>query len=101
MSDHHTSDCAVHNMPAYPPGPCDCGLEARKQQRIQSRMAEIDALAPPIRALVHEYGYSVVKAFLDHKITKANAIKHLIETVQAGSYNGGINHAARERAAKE
>jgi hypothetical protein len=20
----HTSDCAVHNMPAYPTGPCDC-----------------------------------------------------------------------------
>jgi len=21
----HASDCAVHNMPAYPNGPCDCG----------------------------------------------------------------------------
>jgi hypothetical protein len=21
----HASDCAVHNAPAYPPGPCDCG----------------------------------------------------------------------------
>lgn len=21
----HASDCAVHNGPAYPPGPCDCG----------------------------------------------------------------------------
>lgn len=21
----HWSDCAVHNMPAYPNGPCDCG----------------------------------------------------------------------------
>ena len=21
----HASDCAVHNMPAYPAGPCDCG----------------------------------------------------------------------------
>ena len=20
----HRSDCAVHNAPAYPPGPCDC-----------------------------------------------------------------------------
>lgn len=20
----HDSDCAVHNMPAYPNGPCDC-----------------------------------------------------------------------------
>ncbi len=22
----HTSSCAVHNEPAYPAGPCDCGL---------------------------------------------------------------------------
>lgn len=24
-SARHASDCAVHNAPAYPPGPCDCG----------------------------------------------------------------------------
>ena len=27
MSDEktiHASDCAVHNAPAFPPGPCDC-----------------------------------------------------------------------------
>lgn len=23
----HDSDCAVHNEPAYPNGPCDCGAE--------------------------------------------------------------------------
>lgn len=23
----HASDCAVHNGPAYPAGPCDCGVE--------------------------------------------------------------------------
>lgn len=22
----HASDCAVHNGPAYPPEPCDCGV---------------------------------------------------------------------------
>ncbi len=25
MSDGHWSDCAVHNEPAYPAGPCNCG----------------------------------------------------------------------------
>lgn len=25
MQIEHTSDCAVHNEPAYPAGPCDCG----------------------------------------------------------------------------
>lgn len=24
----HASDCAVHNAPALPVGPCDCGAEA-------------------------------------------------------------------------
>lgn len=23
---HHDSDCAIHNMPAMPNGPCDCSL---------------------------------------------------------------------------
>lgn len=23
----HASDCALHNAPAYPPGPCSCGVE--------------------------------------------------------------------------
>lgn len=25
----HASDCAVHNEPAYPAGPCDCGAEGK------------------------------------------------------------------------
>lgn len=25
--DGHASDCAIHNAPAYPAGPCDCGLD--------------------------------------------------------------------------
>ena len=25
----HSSDCAVHNMPAYPNGPCSCGAEKK------------------------------------------------------------------------
>ena len=24
----HASDCAAHNAPAYPPGPCNCGARA-------------------------------------------------------------------------
>lgn len=28
---YHDSDCAVHNMPAYPAGPCDCGLASLAQ----------------------------------------------------------------------
>lgn len=31
----HDSDCAVHNEPAYPAGPCNCGAEltARRKSR--------------------------------------------------------------------
>lgn len=27
MEIQHASGCAVHNAPAYEPGPCDCGAE--------------------------------------------------------------------------
>lgn len=29
----HDSDCAVHNEPAYPAGPCDCGALAKHERR--------------------------------------------------------------------
>ncbi len=35
MTMRHASDCAVHNMPAYPNGPCDCGA-------IERRLVEIE-----------------------------------------------------------
>ena len=28
----HMSDCALHNGPAYPPGPCDCGFEEEQER---------------------------------------------------------------------
>jgi hypothetical protein len=28
----HASDCATHNMPAMPNGPCDCGAEPKKEE---------------------------------------------------------------------
>ena len=31
----HDSDCALHNAPAYPPGPCDCSLAAPTQVETQ------------------------------------------------------------------
>lgn len=29
----HASDCAVHNGPAYPAGPCDCGVSQPAQEQ--------------------------------------------------------------------
>ena len=30
---NHWSDCALHNMPAMPNGPCDCGANAPDDNR--------------------------------------------------------------------
>jgi hypothetical protein len=36
----HTSDCAVHNEPAMPAGPCDCGAQASADGRRLRGMAQ-------------------------------------------------------------
>ena len=41
----HASDCAVHNMPAYPNGPCDCGLKPTEQQREYRALTVVAATA--------------------------------------------------------
>ncbi len=32
----HMSDCALHNEPVWPKGPCDCGLDNSKQMFVSS-----------------------------------------------------------------
>ena len=59
------------------------------QQKAQARMNRIDALPKDVRELVHEYGYSVIDAFLCQGVTKASAIKHLIQRVKTGSIDPG------------
>lgn len=43
MSKIHSFDCALHNMPAQEPGPCDCGEDATSLDRAASFL---DALEP-------------------------------------------------------
>jgi hypothetical protein len=38
MDKLHWSDCAVHNAPAYPAGPCDCGV-AQEPEREALKLA--------------------------------------------------------------
>ena len=33
----HMSDCSLHNEPAYPRAPCDCGLDNSKQMFVAAR----------------------------------------------------------------
>ena len=37
--DLHASDCSIHNGPAYPPGPCDCGADAIRDAVLAEREA--------------------------------------------------------------
>jgi hypothetical protein len=64
-------------------------MDNAQREKIVARMSYIDSLPKDIRELVHEHGFTVVKAFLDQKITKAAAIKHLIGTVKTGSIDPG------------
>lgn len=51
------------------------------QARREKRMAEIDALPSDLRALVHAYGWAVVRTCMDLGVTKAKHIRHLVERI--------------------
>ena len=57
--------------------------------RCERRMARIDAMSPEVRALIHEYGQTVVDAFIDCGVTNPRHIRHLVETVRRGSVEIG------------
>jgi hypothetical protein len=42
----HASDCAVHNGPAYPAGPCDCGA-MNDRQRLEAIVSVVCKYLPP------------------------------------------------------
>lgn len=49
--------------------------------RRAKRMYAIDNMPKELRELVHEYGLSTVKTFMDLGIMKPKQIKHAVETV--------------------
>ena len=69
MSEGHSSDCAVHNEPAYPNGPCDCNVDhdpgafpedyARKLREVRGEFRELwevrcDTLETRVDSCVHQ-----------------------------------------------
>jgi len=60
-----------------------------------ARMASVDALAPCLRDLVHEYGLHVVQAFLECGVKKPNHIRHLVEVVLNSLSTTRGSHAAQ------
>lgn len=59
----------------------DAEFQKIVDRRRAARMDFIDRLLPEIRALVHEYGYTVVRTLLDLGVSKPNQIRHVVETV--------------------
>jgi len=53
--------------------------------RIQKRMQHVDSMSPELRRLVHDYGFDMVKQFLQCGVTKPRQIEHLIHVVRNGS----------------
>ncbi len=44
-------------------------------------MEKIDALPADVRNLVNEYGFHVVNTLMQHGVTKARSMRHIVETV--------------------
>lgn len=44
MTTNHKSDCAIHNMPAELPGPCNCGVDRTPRERAASFLDAIEPL---------------------------------------------------------
>ncbi len=63
--------------------------EAAADARRVARMNRVDAMAPDLRELMHEFGLSIVDAFLQHGVTRPKSIRHLINAVRNGSVEIG------------
>jgi hypothetical protein len=47
----HASDCAVHNGPAYPAGPCDCGVAQEPVARVLQTIKELRPAIKPMEGM--------------------------------------------------
>jgi hypothetical protein len=63
------------------PDETDAERTARWRDRVVNRMEAIDRLIPEQRALVHEYGWTIVDSFLRCGVRKPERIRYLVETV--------------------
>lgn len=55
------------------------------QLSLSNDIENVDNLPPAFRALVHEFGWSIVRAFMDCGMTQPHRIRHLIHTVWQGN----------------
>ena len=68
----HDSDCAIHNAPAYPVGPCDCTLSEKPvQEPVAAARAVPEVIEDPItvpRGLIGAACYLIRKHAPDSKL---------------------------------
>ena len=57
-------------------------LNRKAHERRIKRMAEIDALNPDVREVVHEHGWTIVHAFLNCGVASARQMQHLIRVIR-------------------
>ncbi len=69
---------------------------AKARLKTIARMEEIDRQPPAIRALVHEYNWNVVRAFIQCGVTNPRHIKHLIMASLAGAAAYGVGRPQKD-----
>lgn len=70
----HASDCAVHNEPAYPAGPCSCGAEQAERAAALAMANDIEA-----RRLVLAFAYDSNVIVRDADVLLSRALRLLAE----------------------
>ena len=73
----HYSDCAVNNGPAYPAGPCDCGM---LEDPRDARIAELEMLIREVRN--HRVGNMPTQGYLRDTDASRLALHRLFNAVK-------------------
>jgi len=60
----------------------------------------VDRLPPQLRALVHEYGLSVVTEFVQHGVTKPAAVRQIVRAVMLGAREPGNARPGADQATR-
>jgi len=90
----HASDCAVHNGPAYPAGPCDCGAMSDRQ-RLEAIVSVINKYLPPFGMHIMD-AMSAIISLVDPLPPATQPVQPMQESV-AHVYL--FDHAGRPRVA--
>jgi len=75
-------------------------LRAQQQKSIR-RMNRVDKMIPELRKCVHEYGLTIVDAFLDIGVFNPRHIRHIVNMVRTGSIDTGSRRSDSQILNKE